>query len=1254
VNYSEQFWKNADSFKVSSGYYTKKSDLAMPESKDKISIDWLERIGVKPRIVQVNDENNLTELDLSSCQLTHLPPEIGQLTHLQSLDLSSNQISQLPPEIGQLTNLQTLNLSSNQLSQLLSEIAQLTNLQNLYLDNNQLSQLLPQFVQLTKLQTLDLSFNQLSQLPPEIVQLTKLQTLDLSFNQLSQLLPQFGQLTNLQYLNLNNNPLKDPPPEIVKAGIRATLEYLRYKQEAGEDTLYEAKLIIVGEGEAGKTTLVKKIDNPDYPCPTPEDSTQGIEVKEWHFTEDNGKDFRVNIWDFGGQEIYHATHQFFFTKRSLYILVADSRKEQSQLAYWLQIIELLSDRSPLLIVKNEKNNRPVEINEPQIKGRFHDSLKAILATNFADNNRGLDEIIKNIKHYITSLPHVGSKLPKTWTGVREALEKDGRNYISLDEYLRICDENGFKRRDDALQLSQFLHDIGVILHFQDDITSLLYKTVIIKPEWGTDAVYKVLDNTTVRQNQGRFTNTDLSNIWHDKQNVQGELLELMMKFKLCYQLPGTNDTYIAPQLLNPNQPSYDWDESDNLILLYEYDFMPKGIIIRFIVEMHRYINEPKVWRSGIILKREDTLAEVVESYNKREIKIRLVGSNKRGFLAVIIDKIDEINHSYHRLQVDKLIPCHCSVCKGSQAPYFYRFENLSKRIANRQYLVECDISFETVDVRGLIEDVIDANIDTGQFAKRQLTGSAVTINAPAKIKIKEIVEINSLNNSDLAKAKPDIYQAYAKADSLEKQNKFREAEGEYKKTIDLEKYYLKAWEGLERIYRILGENEKQLSTSEQVQLIRGIIDFEKNAAQKITLQQLQLTNLDFFGNSSWTFQPQINILLGKNGYGKSHLLRLIISLLQKDDNISSEFFADKLSNASMKLTLERNKAEQVIHRSKTVFEESIGKVPVLAIPDLRYIDKSQNTISLIDNEKGDLREAGAYHFLYQKSFEALIQNFLYELCIMFIDRGRSFELPIFKLLHKVVQELTDEAFKFHEIKPRGNARFEIDVITDGNNDRPLPLQKASQGTLAVLSIFGLIYYYLKSVFPDTPEEDLLNKHALVFIDEVDAHLHPSWQQKIIRLLRKNFPNVQFVVTAHSPLVVAGCLNGEVAVLRRGEGGFVIEEFPEDFIGETTENLYQKLFDIKDIDENYLSYATKLSLNIDNSEQINTLESKETLTDKEAKELEELHRDDYYISRVAQQKIQEKENADYELKISELEAEIRELNYQLKLRQEQSK
>ena len=534
-----------------------------------------------------------------------------------------------------------------------------------------------------------------------------------------------------------------------------------------------------------------------------------------------------------------------------------------------------------------------------------------------------------------------------------------------------------------------------------------------------------------------------------------------------------------------------------------------------------------------------------------------------------------------------------------------------------------------------VTEKIESKKQKIKFAKRK---EIIELNSKEKVKHKDHSKINSL---------------YEGALELEKRGEYKSSIETYEKIIDIYEYYNEAWEGLERIYESLGESEKRNLALEKIRIITEIINFETNAAQKINLQQFDLQNLDFFGNLIWTFQPQINILLGKNGYGKTYLLRLLISLLQKDDNISSEFFKDAESNSFARCNLEQNNDEKVIHRTKTVFKESIGKVPVLAISDMRFVDKSKTTIGLgnMEEGKGDLREYGAYHFLYEKSYDELIQNFLYELCIRYMDQGKSFESPIFDLLQGVVRELTDKEFEFDNIVAIGSAKFEIKVITEGNEKNPLPIQKASQGTLSILSIFGLIYYYLKSVFPDTPEEELLKKPAIVFIDEIDAHIHPSWQQKIIGLLREKFPNIQFIITAHSPLVVAGCYENEVAVLRKGENGFTIENFEEHFIGTNTSELYKKIFEIEDIDDTYLYYATQFSLQKDNSARIEELESKKTLKEVEEDELNNLYKYDHYVNQIAQLKKDDLEK-DYELKIAVLKAKIRDLEFRLNKKESQ--
>ena len=178
---------------------------------------------------------------------------------------------------------------------------------------------------------LDLAGNELTELPPEIGRLTNLQILYLSYNQLNTLPVEIGNLySRLTEFRLNNNPLESLPPEIRRRESQEILNFYKQQLEQKTDYLYEAKFLIIGEGGAGKTSLAKKIEDENYQLKSDEESTQGIDVIQWKFPLDNGKEFRVNIWDFGGQEIYHQTHQFFLTKRSLYTLVADSRREDTK------------------------------------------------------------------------------------------------------------------------------------------------------------------------------------------------------------------------------------------------------------------------------------------------------------------------------------------------------------------------------------------------------------------------------------------------------------------------------------------------------------------------------------------------------------------------------------------------------------------------------------------------------------------------------------------------------------------------------------------------------------------------------------------------------------------------------------------------------------------------------------------------------------------------------------------------------------
>jgi hypothetical protein len=584
--------------------------------------------------------------------------------------------------------------------------------------------------QLPELKSLDFSHNGLSEFPDSIINAVGLRSLDLSYNNFRRIPDGVWRLIGLNRLGLRQCPIEEipadilrlkaltgidvsylapegsapglpaelvePPPEIVAQGLDAIKRYW-VQRGAGVDYLAEAKLLIVGEPGAGKTSLAKKILNPRYPLTVTEGSTEGIDIMAWQFPaiirvrdqigeHQLERGFRVNIWDFGGQEIYHSTHQFFLTKRSVYVLVTDERKEDTDFEYWLEIVNLLSGSSPIIIVQNRKQRRHHGVDFGALRQRYP-NLCDTLVLDLADNS-GLAVAVRKIRQELEQLPHIGTALPKTWRAVRLALEQEWRNYIGAAEFFNICQANGFTDREDMRQLGGYLHDLGICLFFQDD--ALLSKTVILKPEWGTSAVYRVLDDPEIVRALGVFTKADLRRIWSDPtyESMLDELLQLMIKFQLCFQVPGS-PKYIAPQLLTPSQPSYAWEENDNLILKYEYDVMPKGIVRRLIVALHYQIaSDGLLWRNGAVFDYEGSRAEVVEIYRRRLLTIRISGGDPRVLLGLIDHELDIIHRSYPGIRFKKFMPCDCETCSASSEPSVFEVGEL-KDFAQTGDKIQC-------------------------------------------------------------------------------------------------------------------------------------------------------------------------------------------------------------------------------------------------------------------------------------------------------------------------------------------------------------------------------------------------------------------------------------------------------------------------------------------------------------------------------------------------------------------------------------
>jgi small GTP-binding protein len=314
-------------------------------------------------------------------------------------------------------------------------------------------------------------------------------------------------------------PINKSESKILLQALRSPFEvfskseegFNRYREDLAKGNqlpIHEIKLNIVGQGSVGKTSILRRLLENKFSVK--EAKTEGISVSKWSI--DNTKPLKndieninINLWDFGGQEIMHATHQFFLTKRSLYLLVLDSRltQEENRVEYWLKIIQSFGGESPVLIVGNKIDQHPLDIDRTGLQKKYP-NIVGILETSAA-TGAGIEALKTAITEQVNNLPHVRDLLPETWFTVKTKLEELGRqsNFINHDDYVKLCAENEVSDETSQHTLIGFLHDLGVVLHFQDD--PRLEALGILNPQWVTNGVYKILNSYALFQNKGVLT-----------------------------------------------------------------------------------------------------------------------------------------------------------------------------------------------------------------------------------------------------------------------------------------------------------------------------------------------------------------------------------------------------------------------------------------------------------------------------------------------------------------------------------------------------------------------------------------------------------------------------------------------------------------------------------------------------------------------------------------------------------------------------
>lgn len=629
--------------------------------------------------------SRLQNLFLGRTQISNLPHSILNLKeNLQSLDLSKTKITELPKSIWNLSGLQVLDLGILQISKLLEGIGNLSNLKDLYLGGTQISSLPESIGNLKNLQRLDLSFTQLSSLPESIGELSNLRYLNLRNTKISKLPQKISALKGLEKLILNNNSLSELPEALLDLDLEFKNEeytgqdkpgiYIGYlklqKQPASlfsqprdfisdyfkqpKKEINETKIIFLGSEGVGKTHTIKRILNDNHKISEILKETPGISI-EYKIFHTEELSYRINFWDFGGQEIMHAMHRCFLTDRTGYVLVVSTRfgDVNKQARYWLKNIESFTKGAPVVIYVNVwSEGTYYRIDEYSLRRDYPNIIDVKYCSARDGDDTKFAEVVKSIQKMALANDSIAMSFPASWENVRQEIialgKPDSRKYyISQQEFRDKCRENGIDNNDIQAWLLEWFNDLGECFSYKFDKENHTpdKDLKVLNPEWLTNAIYIIIREAGDLAVNGFISHEGIHNkLDHsDKGTMENVsyseeecnyVLEVMRKFRLSYKVPGQSEEFI-PTLLREEMPSDLQFDGSKKVISYEmkYEYLPENVIHNLMIHMYPYLDYQHCWRKGVIIDIRNIfrsgLLSVLDMSRDDEILRIEVYSNKK-------------------------------------------------------------------------------------------------------------------------------------------------------------------------------------------------------------------------------------------------------------------------------------------------------------------------------------------------------------------------------------------------------------------------------------------------------------------------------------------------------------------------------------------------------------------------------------------------------------------------------------------------
>eukprot|EP00301_Raphidiophrys_heterophryoidea_P005957 c12444_g1_i2.p1 GENE.c12444_g1_i2~~c12444_g1_i2.p1 ORF type:complete len:2218 (+),score=558.81 c12444_g1_i2:626-7279(+) len=593
---------------------------------------------------------------------------------------------------------------------------------------------------LLNLKVLNLTNMGLLELPVQVKHLRfSLESLNLSFNPIAALPAELGLCQKLLELDLEGcHRLHTPPPEVIARGTVPILSYLKALSQE-QEPVYRTKLMFVGLGGVGKTSVCKSLTGKTYEAK----STDGIDVDVWLAEvgadecvgkpEMNGKTIHFQLFDFAGQEVYYTTHALFLSSRAIYLVIWNVRLGwvHSGVEYWLRSIRSHAPSATVIIVGTHCDQVPhPSLPEDVLKEKFP-QIKAFIGVATGGARLNMDYLRRYVLNSAVNETYMGEQRPKAWLDLERQLveRRMSQDYMNWETFMECCQNVAIFDPDTASQASSFLHDLGAIIHHNDAEARLsgLSDLIILNPQWLADVCRCIITAQESHVDNGVLDHALLPRVWAAfKPDLYDKLLELLQKFELIRRLPNEKKAggstepesilsgrSLVPSLL-PEQPppSLDVPKFSHPTGTYTFQswffsFLPSGAFARVQVRLQQLSSSALTsWRYGVLLEKNGHAALVQHYPDEMKVTATVLGPEPANLLSIVHFAINGLRESFAGLDFDVYVPCPVCVTKRNKDADLFSLKQSIRR-ANElgvQYL-QCRSYFHQIPTTSFLAEL---------------------------------------------------------------------------------------------------------------------------------------------------------------------------------------------------------------------------------------------------------------------------------------------------------------------------------------------------------------------------------------------------------------------------------------------------------------------------------------------------------------------------------------------------------------------